>query len=130
MADTASSAINASASLNVTTTAQVIALTGSGQTVTAGSAQSVTVTLTDNFGNVATNYTGTVHFTSTDGQAVLPADYTFTAADQGKHTFQVTFKTAGAQSLSATDKNNSALKATANFSVHVRSDHGPGDLDR
>ena len=41
----------------------------------------------DAFGNTATGYTGTVHFTSTDGQAVLPADYTFTAGDAGIHTF-------------------------------------------
>jgi autotransporter-associated beta strand protein len=115
--DTANAAVNASASLNVTTTAQVLALTGLAQTATAGGVQSVTITLTDNFGNVATGYTGTVHFTSTDGQALLPADYTFTAADQGKHTFQVTFKTAGAQSLSAADAANNALKATGNVSV-------------
>ena len=45
---------------------------------------------------------------------LLPADYTFTAADQGKHNFLVTFKTAGSQSLSVTDTANSSLKAIAN----------------
>ena len=48
-------------------------------------------------------YTGTVHFTSSDAQAGLPADYTFTAADAGSHTFTVTLKTAGTQSITATD---------------------------
>ena len=33
-----------------------------------------TLTAKDAFGNTATGYNGTVHFTSTDGQAVLPAD--------------------------------------------------------
>ncbi|HEX4436509.1 MAG TPA: hypothetical protein VH061_06885 [Solirubrobacteraceae bacterium] len=55
--------------------------------VTAGAAQKVSVTAEDAGGNVVTTYTGTVHFSSNDGQATLPADYTFTAADQGKHTF-------------------------------------------
>src|SRR5919108_5350126 len=34
-------------------------------------------------GATATLYAGTIHFTSTDTKAVLPADYTFTSADQG-----------------------------------------------
>ena len=54
---------------------------------TAGAAHSVTVTAYDPYGNVATGYTGTVHFTSTDAQAVLPANYTFTVGDAGSHTF-------------------------------------------
>src|SRR5262249_18274708 len=43
----------------------------------AGTAQSFTLTAIDNLGHTATNYMGAVHFTSTDSQAVLPADYTF-----------------------------------------------------
>ena len=116
--DTANSSLKTSAKrITVTTSAQLVVLTGLGQTATAGAPQSVTVTLTDNFGNVATGYVGTVHFSSSDGQAVLPADYTFTAADQGVHTFQVTFKTAGSQSLAVADSTNSSLKATTNVNV-------------
>ena len=84
--DTANNSLKATANVSVTTSAQLVGLTGLGQTATAGMLQSVTVTLTDSFGNVATGYAGTVHFTSTDGQAVLPANYTFTTADQGTHT--------------------------------------------
>ena len=63
---------------------------------TAGTAHNVTVTAEDASGNTTTAYTGTVHFTSSDGQAVLPANYTFTAGDAGTHTFAgVTLKTAG-----------------------------------
>src|SRR5262249_37293115 len=65
----------------------------------AGVALPVTVTARDQWGNVATGFTGTVHFTSSDGSAVVPADYTFGAADNGVHVFQTSFATAGSQSL-------------------------------
>jgi uncharacterized repeat protein (TIGR03803 family) len=70
---------------------------------TAGAAQTFTLTALNPDGTTDTGYTGTVHFTSTDAQAVLPADYTFMAADAGVHTFTVTLKTAGPQSITATD---------------------------
>jgi hypothetical protein len=43
--------------------------TTAGSPQTAGVAFSATVTAKDAFGNVATGYTGGVHFTSTDAQA-------------------------------------------------------------
>ncbi|HYL56998.1 MAG TPA: NHL repeat-containing protein [Gemmatimonadales bacterium] len=61
------------------------------------------VTAKDAFGNNATSYTGTVHFTATDPAAVLPPDYTFVGADAGTHTFPVTLTTAGSQGVTATD---------------------------
>ena len=73
---------------------------GGSLAATAGAAHSATITARDAFGNVITGFVGTVHFTSTDTQAVLPADYTFTAADAGVHVFATTFKTAGSQSIS------------------------------
>ncbi len=79
---------------------------------TAGVAQSFTVTARDAFGNVATGYTGTLVFSSSDAQAALPAAYTFTAADGGVHTFSVTFKTAGSQSFTVADAVNPALSST------------------
>ena len=116
--DSTNSSLKATANVNCVVGQPACWSLGMRQTATAGSPQSVTLTVTDSFGNVITGYVGTVHFTSTDGQAVLPADYTFTTADQGKHTFQVTFKTTVAQSISATDTaNSSSLKANANVSV-------------
>ena len=80
---------------------------------TAGAAFSITVTARDATGNTAANYLGTVHFTSSDAQAVLPADYTFTAADAGVHTFEgAILKTAGPQSITATDKATPSLTGT------------------
>ena len=70
---------------------------------TVGVAGNITVTARDSFGNVATGYRGTVHLTSSDGAAVLPADYTFTALDNGTHTFPVTLNTVGTRSITATD---------------------------
>ena len=53
-----------------------------------------------------------MHFSSSDPQAVLPADYTFTGADAGSHTFAVTLKTAGSQSVTATDKAAASITGT------------------
>jgi hypothetical protein len=89
-----------------------LSLTGFPGNDTAGAAANFTVTARDAFGNVATGYTGTVHFTSSDPQASLPANYTFTAADAGTHTFSATLKTAGSQSLSTTDVATSGFSAT------------------
>ena len=79
---------------------------------TAGTVSNVTVTAVDIYGNAATSYTGTIHFSSSDVQASLPADYTFTSADAGAHTFQVTLKTSGTQSLSVVDTANPAFAST------------------
>jgi hypothetical protein len=72
----------------------------------AGAAGSVTVTALDVYGNTATGYSGTVHFSSSDGAAVLPADATLSA---GVGTFSVTLRTAGTQSVTATDTGNSSI---------------------
>lgn len=56
-------------------------------TAVPGSAFSVTVTAKNADSSTATDYRGTVHFTSSDAHAVLPGDYTFTPGDAGAHTF-------------------------------------------
>jgi hypothetical protein len=58
-----------------------------------------------------------VHFTSSDGQAVLPADYTFVGADSGSHVFTATLKTVGIQTITSTDKSNGAIKGTISINV-------------
>jgi hypothetical protein len=89
-----------------------ISVTGFPSPTTAGVAGTITVTARDTSNNIATGYRGTVHFTSSDSKAVLPADYTFTATDQGVHTFSVTLKTAGRQSLTATDITAGSIACT------------------
>jgi hypothetical protein len=73
----------------------------------------------DAYGNTVTGYTGTVHFTSSDGQAVLPANYTFTATDAGVHTFSggVTLKTVGSQTVTVTDTLTTSLFGSASVNV-------------
>jgi hypothetical protein len=71
--------------------------------VTAGDEHAFTVTARDYAGNPAPGYRGTVHFTSSDTHAILPADYTFTADDAGTQTFTATLVTAGIQSITVAD---------------------------
>jgi subtilisin-like proprotein convertase family protein len=77
----------------------VLTLSALPTTVVAGTSHGVTAQVFNKSGQTDTGYTGTVTFTSTDGQAGLPPAYTFTAADQGTKAFTVTLKTAGAQSV-------------------------------
>src|SRR5262249_1561715 len=81
-------------------------------TTTAGVAGNLTVTLKDPYGNIANGYRGTVHFTSSDAKAVLPASYTFTAGDAGVHTFNATLKTAGTQSITVKDTATVSITST------------------
>src|SRR5262249_23558587 len=84
----------------------------------AGVTGSFTVTAWDPYGNRATGYTGTVRFTSSDPQAVLPGNYTFTAADAGLHAFSAVLKTAGTQSLTATDTASAACAGSQSATVN------------
>ena len=106
----------------------------------AGTAQAPTVTVRDAFGNPAAGYRGTVRFSGSGPQAAFPwdlaqripgwtrtdawlgdADYTFTAADAGAHTFSdVKGIFAGAQTLTATDTATSTLTASRTVAI------GPG----
>ncbi len=80
--------------------------------VTAGGSLSFTVTAEDSLAHVVTGYTGTVKLTSSDGQAGLPATYTFGPGDNGSHMFTVALATAGSQTISVTDQANAALTTT------------------
>jgi len=101
--------------------------------VTTGIAFSVTVNAADTYGNVVTSYTGTVHFTSTDGQATLPGNSTLTS---GTGTFSsLILKTIGTQTITATDTVTATVKGTSN-SINVVSNAathlsiaGPGSVD-
>jgi ELWxxDGT repeat protein len=79
-------------------------------TVPVGTAGGFTVTAYDPYGNVATGYTGTLHFSSSDPDAVLPADAALT---NGVGQFSATLETVGTDlSITATDAKNSALTGT------------------
>jgi hypothetical protein len=85
----------------------------------AGTPFDVTVTARDPFGNTATGYAGTVHFSSADPYgATLPADYTFQPADVGRATFPggATPYTADTWDVTATDT-TSGISGTASVNV-------------
>ncbi|HMC71684.1 MAG TPA: VCBS repeat-containing protein, partial [Mycobacteriales bacterium] len=83
-------------------------------TTTAGITFQVTVTALDADNRLMTGYAGSVSFTSSDGAALLPAVYRFTAADQGVHRLTITLHTAGSQSITA-----HAGAATGSASIDV-----------
>ena len=98
-----------SGTFNITPAAvSSLALSAPG-TATAGTAVSLAVTAKDAFGNTATGYSGTVHFTTSDASAVLPANSTLTS---GTGNFSVTFKTAGTQTVTGTDTVTSSITGT------------------
>ncbi len=66
---------------------------GETNSVVSNQSAQITVTAFDTTGATMTSYVGTVKFSSTDTTATLPANYTFTSADAGVHTFNVTLKT-------------------------------------
>jgi hypothetical protein len=77
----------------------------------AGTVFQFTVTAEDQFNNTVAAYSGTVHFTSKDGQAALPANATLT---NGTGTFSATLKTAGGQAITATDTITGSIAGTSN----------------
>jgi uncharacterized delta-60 repeat protein len=115
---------NPAASYTVTTPA--CALTGA--------PTDLTVTVNDANGELVGDYTGTIHFTSSDPLAVLPADYTFTPADHGRHVFSGAsfLGTPGNQTITLTDAANSAVSGSVPVMVEnaltTTNDSGVGSL--
>jgi hypothetical protein len=77
--------------------------------VTAGDQDNVNVQAFDYFGNVATTYNGTIHFSSSDPQAILPPNSMLT---NGSGSFPISLLTAGTQSVSVNDTLVPSAKGT------------------
>ena len=88
-------------------------------TLTPGALTTFTVTARDASDNVATGYRGTVHFSSTDGAASFPPDYTFTAGDSGTKSFPIgiALRTDGGQTVYATDVADNTITGSRNVTV-------------
>ena len=72
----------------------------------------------DAYGNIATGYRGTLSFRSSDTTANLPGTYTFTAADQGVHTFTgLKLKKRGKQTITVTDTLDGSVTASVTINV-------------
>jgi hypothetical protein len=89
----------------------------------AGEPFDLTVSAKDLFGNTVPTFTGAVRVTATDPLAELPDDYRFTPADQGSHTFsgtdRVMLKTAGPQTITATDQSDAAISGSQLVNVRA-----------
>lgn len=115
---TAAAAGAVSANFSLTNERPVAALAVSGPAAaTGGLPFNATITAKDALGSTVRAYAGTVHFTSGDAGAVLPSDYTFVPGDNGVHTFGVTLKSPGSQTITSTDTSNGSV--TGNTTVPV-----------
>ena len=96
-------------------------LTAASYTASTGTPINITVMAIDVSGNTATSYSGTVHFTSTDSQAVLPANAVLTS---GVGNFSATLKTSGTETITVMDTASSSINGTSNaFSVSGPATH-------
>src|SRR4029079_3307600 len=100
-----------SASINVSPAAATHFTVPAPSTTHARGPVSISVTAKDAFNNTATNYGGTVPFTSTDNSAALPANMTLTF---GVGTPSVTLNAMGTSAtVSATDTVSSSINGTS-----------------
>ncbi len=81
------------------------------QDATVGTPFSFIVTALDSSNAVAKSYAGMMHFASTDGHAVLPANSTLA---NGTGTFSATFNTSGSQTITATDTVTATITGVSN----------------
>src|SRR5213075_1229115 len=88
--------------------------TGTPTSSTAGTAFNITVNAVDNFWNVINTAADMVDISSTDSNATLPAD---TALVSGTKTLSFTLKTAGVQSLTASDITDGTKTANTSPSI-------------
>jgi hypothetical protein len=93
-------------SIAISSTATTHFMVSAASTTTAGAPLNFTVTALKADNSTDTNYTDTVHFTSSDGAAVLPGNMTLT---NGVGTFSATLKTAGNQTITASDSHGLRL---------------------
>jgi hypothetical protein len=85
--------------------------------VVAGEPFALTVVAVDAAGNLASTYTGTIHFSSADLDAVLPDDYRFAPGDAGVATFLVTLQTPGVQQIQVNDVTTPRFVGSATVTV-------------
>ena len=86
--------------------------------VASGTAFNITVTAFDAYGNRATGYRGTIKFSSSDKDAVLPDKQTFTVADTGTHTFTgLKLRKKGEQTITIFDAADKTILGT--FTINV-----------
>lgn len=84
-----------------------------------GQSFDVDLRIADSLQGFTVPYIGTVHFTSSDSAAVLPANYTFTSVDAGLHHFVLTLNTGGQQTITVTDTRLPGFTGSSTFQVNA-----------
>ena len=109
--DTAIAAISGTqASIMVTVgTTTNFAVSGYPTSTRAGTTANITVTAKDTYGNTVTDYTDLVKISSSDPQAILPANAVLT---NGVGTFSVALNTVGTQTITAMDVASAMISGT------------------
>jgi hypothetical protein len=120
--DTANNSVTGNASVLVNAAATIQFGVSAPALVIGGSAFTFTVSALDAYSNITPAYAGTVHFTSSDGQASLPGNATLA---NGNGTFQATLATHGNQALLATDAGNVSITGSTSIAVAVKSYTAP-----
>ena len=105
-----------SASFNVNAPVTHFSVTVMGKP-NAGTAALVNVVALDANNNAVPGYAGTIHFTASGFVSYPLVNYTFTAADNGSHLFDVTFTDAGSQTLAVNDVANGSIAGSAQVKV-------------
>jgi hypothetical protein len=110
---------NASVLLDSRKTATHLQITAPAS-VAAGTPFTITVRALAAGNGVDDLYTGTVTFTSSDGGAVLPGNYTLTKRDLGVHTFTITLNSTSppARTITVTDTVKGTITGTASITVN------------
>jgi hypothetical protein len=116
--DIQTSTLTGKRAVNVTPAAATHLIVSAPPSVTAGTAFSITITAVDAYGNIATGFSGTVRFTSTDPSAMLPAPFTFGTINKGVHTFtNVILRAKGTQTITVIDALNKSIAGSVNIDV-------------
>jgi hypothetical protein len=113
--DTVNAGISGTTTVTVVPGATVGTAVSGALNAVAGVPFSISVHSRDNFGNVTSDYSGTVHLTSDDPQAVLPADMTVVNGTSGSA--MATLKTPGEFTITATDTVNASMTGSGLFEV-------------
>jgi hypothetical protein len=82
-----------------------------------GAGQFFNVSAVNSYGVLVPGYVGTVHFTSSDPAAILPADLTFSSDDGSTVQQYLTMKAAGTKTVTARDTVNAKITGTAKVTV-------------
>lgn len=89
------------------------------ENTTVGQSSPLSIVALDASNHVVPSYTGTVTLTSTDGADTLPASYTFTAADHGRHFFKLVTGATGSDTITATDTTTSSITGSVTETVNA-----------